>query len=190
MDRTERHTNYPNVVRSSYLIHTLLVVFHWNGCVFHLVLKNDGFGSKNWVYSESQSNEGKRQPNSMFAHNIDRLLGPDHVKAYLQSYYWCTLALTTIGDLPRPRSKPEYLFVIFQVKHSSASSGTGNWKGDFQLLFGLLLFASVLGHVANIVTSVSAARKEFQGKSKWAISQFKTLPLFIGNWVQNSPLQY
>lgn len=34
----------------------------------------------------------------------------------------------------------------------------------FQLLFGLLLFASVMGHVANIVTSVSAARKEFQGK--------------------------
>lgn len=33
-----------------------------------------------------------------------------------------------------------------------------------QLLFGLLLFATVLGHVANIVTSVSAARKEFQGE--------------------------
>ncbi|XP_050302221.1 cyclic nucleotide-gated cation channel alpha-3 isoform X2 [Anthonomus grandis grandis] len=129
MDRTERHTNYPNFVRSSYLIHTLLVVFHWNGCVFHLVLKNDGFGSKNWVYSENTSGEGT-----------------DHVKAYLQSYYWCTLALTTIGDLPRPRSKPEYIFVIFQ------------------LLFGLLLFASVMGHVANIVTSVSAARKEFQAK--------------------------
>ncbi|XP_030747303.1 cyclic nucleotide-gated cation channel alpha-3 [Sitophilus oryzae] len=127
MDRTERHTNYPNFVRSSYLIHTLLVVFHWNGCVFHLVLKHDGFGSKNWVYSDSGSNEDQ-----------------DHVKSYLQSYYWCTLALTTIGDLPRPRSKPEYLFVIFQ------------------LLFGLLLFASVMGHVANIVTSVSAARKEFQ----------------------------
>jgi cyclic nucleotide gated channel alpha 3 len=33
-----------------------------------------------------------------------------------------------------------------------------------QLLFGLLLFATVLGHVANIVTNVSAARKEFQGE--------------------------
>ncbi|XP_060518819.1 cyclic nucleotide-gated channel rod photoreceptor subunit alpha [Cylas formicarius] len=130
MDRTERHTNYPNFVRSSSLIHYLLVIFHWNGCVFHLVLKNDGFGSKNWVYSDSAAE------------------GTDHVKAYLQSYYWCTLALTTIGDLPRPRNKPEYLFVIFQ------------------LLFGLLLFATVLGHVANIVTSVSSARKEFQENSK------------------------
>ncbi|CAG9824996.1 unnamed protein product [Phaedon cochleariae] len=117
MDRTERHTNYPNLFRSSSLIHYLLVIFHWNGCLFHIILKNDGFGSKNWVYSDSEST--------------------DYVKAYLQSYYWCTLALTTIGDLPRPRNKGEYMFVIFQ------------------LLFGLLLFATVLGHVANIVTSLT-----------------------------------
>lgn len=55
-------------------------------------------------------------------------------------------ALTTIGDLPKPRTKGEYLYITFE------------------LFFGLFLFASVLGHVANIVTNVSAARKEFQGK--------------------------
>ncbi|XP_069688219.1 cyclic nucleotide-gated channel alpha-3-like [Periplaneta americana] len=126
MDRTERHTNYPNLFRSTSLIHYLLVIFHWNGCLYHIIYKNNAFGSKNWVYGDSES--------------------ADVVKQYLQSYYWCTLALTTIGDLPRPRSKFEYLFVIIQ------------------LLFGLLLFATVLGHVANIVTSVSAARKEFQGE--------------------------
>lgn len=125
MDRTERHTNYPNLFRSSSLIHYLLVIFHWNGCLYHIIYKNDGFGSRNWVYGDNDTT--------------------DVVKQYLQSYYWCTLALTTIGDLPRPRTKGEYFFVIVQ------------------LLFGLLLFATVLGHVANIVTSVSAARKEFQG---------------------------
>lgn len=126
MDRTERHTNYPNLFRSTSLIHYLLVIFHWNGCLYHIIYKNNGFGSKNWVFHDSES--------------------ADVVKQYLQSYYWCTLALTTIGDLPRPRSKAEYVFVIAQ------------------LLFGLMLFATVLGHVANIVTSVSAARKEFQGR--------------------------
>ncbi|XP_055537252.1 cyclic nucleotide-gated cation channel alpha-3 isoform X2 [Wyeomyia smithii] len=126
MDRTERHTNYPNLFRSTSLIHYLLVIFHWNGCLYHIIYKNNGFGSKNWVFHDSES--------------------ADVVKQYLQSYYWCTLALTTIGDLPRPRSKAEYVFVIVQ------------------LLFGLMLFATVLGHVANIVTSVSAARKEFQAK--------------------------
>nr|XP_014285573.1 cyclic nucleotide-gated cation channel alpha-3 isoform X3 [Halyomorpha halys] len=126
MDRTERHTNYPNLFRSTSLIHYLLVIFHWNGCLYRIIYKNNGFGSKNWVFGDSET--------------------ADVVKQYLQSYYWCTLALTTIGDLPRPRSKGEYVFVILQ------------------LLFGLLLFATVLGHVANIVTSVSAARKEFQAK--------------------------
>jgi cyclic nucleotide gated channel alpha 3 len=126
MDRTERHTNYPNLFRATSLIHYLLVIFHWNGCLYHIIYKNNGFGSKNWVFGDSEN--------------------ADVVKQYLQSYYWCTLALTTIGDLPRPRSKGEYLFVIAQ------------------LLFGLMLFATVLGHVANIVTNVSAARKEFQGK--------------------------
>lgn len=127
MDRTERHTNYPNLIRSGSLIHYLLVIFHWNGCLYHIIYKNNGFGSKNWVYTDSDTEE------------------TDTVKRYLQSYYWCTLALTTIGDLPKPRSNGEYAFVICQ------------------LLFGLLLFATVLGHVASIVVSVSAGRKEFQG---------------------------
>jgi hypothetical protein len=93
----------------------------------------------------------------------------DVVKQYLQSYYWCTLALTTIGDLPRPRSKFEYLFVIIQ------------------LLFGLLLFATVLGHVANIVTSVSTARKEFQGE--YRTPQFLLL-LFNKNVLEINLLCY
>lgn len=78
MDRTERHTNYPNLFRSTSLIHYLLVIFHWNGCLYHIIYKNNGFGSKNWVYQDTET--------------------ADVVKQYLQSYYWCTLALTTIGE--------------------------------------------------------------------------------------------
>lgn len=65
---------------------------------------------------------------------------------YLMSLYWTILAMTTIGDLPTPSKKSEYVFVIFE------------------LLVGLIAFATVLGYIANIVTNVSAARKEFQGK--------------------------
>ena len=53
--------------------------------------------------------------------------------------------MTTIGDLPQPKTKYEYFFVIFE------------------LLIGLFTFATVLGYIANIVTNVSAARKDFQG---------------------------
>ena len=65
---------------------------------------------------------------------------------HLVALYWCTRALTTIGDLPQPVNKGDYLFIVTQ------------------LLFGMFLFAAVLGHVANIVANVSAARKEFQGE--------------------------
>jgi hypothetical protein len=34
----------------------------------------------------------------------------------------------------------------------------------FQLLVGLLCFATLLGYIATIVTNISAARKDFQSK--------------------------
>lgn len=95
MDRTERHTNYPNLFRSTSLIHYLLVIFHWNGCLYHIIYKNNGFGSKNWVFSDSET--------------------ADVVKQYLQSYYWCTLALTTIGDLPRYFYSITYLRILLHI---------------------------------------------------------------------------
>ncbi|XP_013773572.1 cyclic nucleotide-gated channel rod photoreceptor subunit alpha-like [Limulus polyphemus] len=127
LDRTERHTNYPNIFRTLSLIHYLLVIFHWNACLFHIISINGGFGSRNWFNPRGEN-------------CIDVLC------EYLHSFYWSTLAWTTIGDLPRPRTTEEYLFLVLE------------------LVFGLFLFAAVLGHVANIVTNVSAARKEFQAK--------------------------
>ncbi|XP_047489099.1 cyclic nucleotide-gated cation channel alpha-3-like [Penaeus chinensis] len=138
LDRTERHTNSPNLFRSISLIHYLLVIFHWNACIFYMIGKNDGFSFKpRFIYSNSS----------------------DDILEYLKAFYWCTLSLTTIGSVPL---------------HDSFTNGTYSsldmrTKTDYlyhiiQLMFGLLLFATVLGHIANIVTNVSAARKEFQAK--------------------------
>ncbi|CAG7719439.1 unnamed protein product [Allacma fusca] len=133
MDRTERHTNYPNLFRSISLVHYLLVIYHWNTCLFHIIQKNQYFGSPDWVYPKKENS----------SENYDN---KEVVMSYLQSFYWTTLSLGVVGNLPRPRTKGEFIYMIIQ------------------LLLGLLLFATVLGHVANIVTNVSAARKEFQAK--------------------------
>lgn len=150
LDRTERHTNSPNLFRSIILIHYLLVTFHWNACIFYLIASSHKGGDSiltSWLEKDyphhrnnnsccsQQGHHGKGQNNN----------DEDIVLPYLKSFYWCTLALTTIGDLPHPKTNGDYLYQIFE------------------LMFGLLLFATVLGHVANIVTNVSAARKEFQG---------------------------
>lgn len=129
LDRTERHTNYPNVFRTLSLIHYILVIFHWNACLSHIIHIKDGFGSRDWF---------TRSKNKTDCEGV--------TCDYLHAMYWSVLALTTIGDLPMPRTKSEYSFLFMQ------------------LVFGLFLFATVLGHVANIVTNVSAARKEFQAK--------------------------
>ena len=135
LDRTERHSNYPNLFRMCSLTHYILVTFHWNACLYHLVWRRGLFtGSRESSCSDAQCD-------------------------YLHAVYWSTLALTITGDLPRPLTKPEYLFLTLE------------------LLCGLFLFAAVLGHIAIIVTNVSAARKEFQGISlkkclisKWFVS--------------------
>ncbi|GIY87462.1 cyclic nucleotide-gated cation channel alpha-3 [Caerostris darwini] len=126
LDRTERHTNYPNVFRALSLTHYVLVIFHWNACLFHIISKNGGFGSQDWFPKAEESN--------------------DVLIEYLHGFYWSTLTLAHIGGLPHPRTRGEYFFLLGQ------------------LLCGLFLFATVLGHVANIVTNISLPRKEFQGK--------------------------
>ncbi|KAK0041180.1 cyclic nucleotide-gated cation channel beta-1 [Biomphalaria pfeifferi] len=124
LDRTERHTNYPNVIRTATLIHYLLALFHWNACLYFILVSKMDKLSSTWAFPKDK----------------------DTLLQYLHALYWSVRTLTTIGDPPTPKSLLEYLFVIFE------------------LLFALLLFATVLGHIANIVTNVSAARKEFQGE--------------------------
>lgn len=130
LDRTERHTNYPNVVRTITLLHYLFAVYHWNACLMYMIASN--LWNNNWTLDSKD--------NDVFA-------------TYLHALYLSTLTLTTIGGVPIPQSKGEYVFIIIEF------------------VFGLLLFATILGHVANIVTNISAARKEFQGKTNVHIPQ-------------------
>jgi hypothetical protein len=39
LDRTERHTNYPNLFRTIVMIHYLLAIFHWNACLIFILYK-------------------------------------------------------------------------------------------------------------------------------------------------------
>lgn len=44
LDRTERHTNFPNVFRTIVMLHYLFAIFHWNACFSYFIsryLSND-----------------------------------------------------------------------------------------------------------------------------------------------------
>ncbi|CAH0402136.1 unnamed protein product [Chilo suppressalis] len=76
------------------VVMAILVLIHWNACLYFAISSAIGFGTDNWVYNLT----GAR--NETLAHQ------------YIYSFYWSTLTLTTIGETPQPEIDAEYLFVV------------------------------------------------------------------------------
>nr|XP_040036451.1 cGMP-gated cation channel alpha-1 [Gasterosteus aculeatus aculeatus] len=93
--RTETRTNYPNALRISNLVMYIVIIIHWNACLYYSVSKAIGFGADRFVYPDPADPE------------FGRL-----VRKYAYSMYWSTLTLTTIGETPPPVENSEYLFVV------------------------------------------------------------------------------
>lgn len=72
----------------------ILVLIHWNACLYFAISYALGFGSDNWVY------------------NINGPINSTLSRQYIYSFYWSTLTLTTIGETPTPENDIEYLFVV------------------------------------------------------------------------------
>ncbi|KFO26450.1 cGMP-gated cation channel alpha-1 [Fukomys damarensis] len=93
--RTETRTNYPNIFRISNLVMYIVIIIHWNACVYYSISKAIGFGNDAWVYPDVNDPE------------FGRL-----ARKYVYSLYWSTLTLTTIGETPPPVLDSEYIFVV------------------------------------------------------------------------------
>ena len=81
----ESQANYPTFLRVFFLMHLMFLLIHWNAGFYIMVSRLEGFGTNEWVY---QGNGSLYQQ-------------------YLQSFYWSTLTLTAIGDLPQPATNLE-----------------------------------------------------------------------------------
>lgn len=126
-DRVETRTNYPNAFRIFNLVLYILVIIHWNACIYYAISKALGLGTDSWVY-----------PN---------MTGPGALTdTYVYCFYWSTLTLTTIGEMPPPVRDEEFVFVVF----------------DF--LIGVLIFAAIVGNVGSMISNMNATRAEFQAR--------------------------
>ena len=96
-DRTETATNFPNTFRIVNLVLYILIIIHWNGCIYFQISNWIGFGTDDWVYRNISD------PNEPEANTLTRM--------YVYSFYWSTLTLTTIGETPWPETDIEYIFV-------------------------------------------------------------------------------
>lgn len=81
----ESQANYPTFLRVFFLMHLMFLLIHWNAAFYYMISRAEGFGTNEWVY---QGNGSLYQQ-------------------YLQSFYWSTLTLTAIGDLPQPTTNLE-----------------------------------------------------------------------------------
>ncbi|XP_037088099.1 cyclic nucleotide-gated cation channel subunit A-like [Pollicipes pollicipes] len=93
-DRTETRTAFPNAFRISKVVLYILVLIHWNACLYFALSYAIGFGTDQWVYR-----------------NITPGLNGTLMHQYIYSFYWSTLTLTTIGETPQPVEDVEYVFV-------------------------------------------------------------------------------
>lgn len=131
-NQTENQTNYPNFFRVFILIIYITLIIHWNGCIYFLISENIGFGNDTWVYPALLDDEGNTTAYASLS------------RQYLFSFYWSTLTLTTIGELPGPRTDGEFAFVIV----------------DFMV--GVLIFATIVGMVGSIISNMNIRRIDFQ----------------------------
>ncbi|XP_042340375.1 cyclic nucleotide gated channel subunit alpha 1a [Plectropomus leopardus] len=67
-------------------------------------------------------------------------------RKYSFSLYWSTLTLTTIGETPPPDLDSEFLFHVV----------------DF--LVGVLIFATIVGNIATMISNMNAAQAQFQAR--------------------------
>ncbi|XP_076362810.1 cyclic nucleotide-gated channel alpha-3-like [Tachypleus tridentatus] len=93
-DRTETRTSFPYFFRIGKLIFYILVIIHWNACIYFSVSYFIGFGTDTWVYNISHP-----------GHNTFQY-------QYIYSFYWSTLTMTTIGEVSTPQRDVEYLFMV------------------------------------------------------------------------------
>lgn len=88
-DRTETKTGYPNVFRICKVVFAILILIHWNSCLYFAISYVIGFGTDNWVY-----NLGGPRNSSLS-------------RQYIYCFYWSTLTLTTIGKWTKTfRARP------------------------------------------------------------------------------------
>ena len=95
-DRTETRTNFPNMFRIMNLVLYILIIIHWNACIFFAISRAiiERHGVDGWVVN---------------------ITDPDFqtlTRKYIYSFYWSTLTLTTIGETPQPERDEEFVFVV------------------------------------------------------------------------------
>jgi cyclic nucleotide gated channel alpha 3 len=141
---SETQTKFPNVFRMFSLIMNILLLIHWNACIYFLISYIIGFGSDNWVYPQlTTENDMVNQTatqigNQLWTHELST--------QYFFCLWWSTLTLTTIAEVNMPENYYEEIYM------------------SILLMIGVIILATVIGSTRNMFTNATLQRESLQSK--------------------------
>ena len=141
---TETQTSFPNIFRLLTVILNLLLLFHWNGCIYFLISYIIGFGTDQWVYPALTSEE--QMINITIAETYNQLWTHQLSTQYIYCFWWSVLTLTTIGEVN---------FSVYAFENIYLS---------LLLVSGLVVLAIVIGSTRNMFNNANSQRDSLQEK--------------------------
>jgi len=91
-DKVETQTNHPNIFRLLSLLTIILILIHWNACFYFIISRWIGYSTDTWVY------------------NMTAPTGTTLTTQYLYCFFWSTLVLTNIGEVPPPETDVRFIY--------------------------------------------------------------------------------
>ena len=153
-DKTDSRSNYPYVFRAAQLVLYLILSFHWNACFYYTLSSWLGFCTDQWVFVNSSC-----EKKYLDASGSDELLF-----IYTYCFYWSLLTLVALGDVNHPVKVLEFVIMVFQylLGHFLNQNLMFNHLFKLFLLAGILLFATIIGNVSDIITSMNSEKTSLE----------------------------
>ena len=144
ISRAESRSDRPNYIRLGSLVLILATIIHCNACVYFVVSTAYAYnvnGGDDWVFQGIKSTVGT------VGRNISGIFpSKTFIDQYFHCLHWSTQMLTTIAEVNSPVSNFQFIYAILL------------------LLFAVLMFATLVGNVGNIIINLNAARTRFESR--------------------------
>ncbi|CAD6193571.1 unnamed protein product [Caenorhabditis auriculariae] len=181
VETTQKRTVFPHATKIAFLMTACYILFHWNACVYFLFSLFEGlseddtsafgfsyykvfdprfplctpFHDDDCWYDENTSvldldDERPKYMQEMFEYwnvrGFTKFVMGNFSREYSMSIYWSSLTITTCGQQPWPSTSPQNMLEVINT------------------LIGVLVFATIIGSVGNVVTQMNQSVYDFREK--------------------------
>jgi hypothetical protein len=150
---TETKTKFPIVFRMFNLLFNILIIMHWNACIYFAFSSLCGFGVDDWVFPAIYSEPLNNSTHSNETTTNEYILRTDQLDVqYIYCFWWSVLTLSTIAEVPGPT-------VYYQEIYMSVL-----------LMAGVIILATTIGSAGDMVQNANRHSLQLQAKCDYAKS--------------------